>query len=358
MWLIITILIGIIGALIGIKLKIPAGAIIGALISVVIFNVLTGKAVFPQEFKIITQMGTGAYIGSQISKKDVLELKKIVKPAIILTTSLCAFNIVVGVFLSKNTNIDLVTALFATAPAGLTDMTLISVDFGADSSKVAALQLVRLITVVTFMPTLIKYFILKTNFGKNHSQPKNVNDKTSHSKDSDKEIHKPIGENFKREIYTLGIGAISGTIGFFAGVPAGVISFSMIGCAFYNIQTSEAYMSINLRRGIQVLGGCLIGAKITMQQVISMKELLPSVVIILIGYITLSFLLAFLMTKYSTLDMITALYSSTPGGLTDMTIISSEMGADAPKVASMHFARVFSVVAFYPIIIKALLKIL
>lgn len=350
MWVIITVLIGITGGFTGVKLNIPAGAVIGSLISVVAFSILTGRAVFPEEFTTITQIGTGTYIGSRISKKDVIELRKIVKPAIILTVSLCIFNITVSLFLSKNTPIDLVTALFATAPAGITDMTLISVDFGADSSKVAALQLVRLMSMITIIPILIKFFISKKFAINSATTEQGLKDNTTNGKEND------FKEDLQKTLYTLAVGVLFGYIGYFTGIPAGVISFSMIACAFYNIKSDKGYMPLNLRRGIQILGGCLIGSKITMEQVASMNEILPSIFMIIIGYSALTFILGFIMTKYSSLDIITALYSSAAGGLTDMTIISSEMGADAPKVASLHFSRVFSVITFYPIIIKVLLK--
>jgi membrane AbrB-like protein len=353
MWLVITIFIGIIGGLIGIKAKVPAGAIVGSLVAVIIFNLLTGKAVFPQEFKVITQIGTGAYIGARIRRKDVIELKRVIKPAIILTVTMSIFNIVVSIFLSNNTSLDLVTALFATAPAGVADMTLISVDFGADSSKVAALQLVRLVSVITIMPGLIKYIISK-KFSDEIQFLKENTEKYRNEENGDRV--KDIKEVMIRAISTLGVGFVFGIISYKLGIPAGAISFSMISCAFYNIKTSKAYMSLNLRRSIQILGGCLIGVQITIEQIISMRELLPSVVVITLGYIILTFTLGFLIKRNSTLDIITALYSSTAGGLTDMTIVASEMGADAPKVATLHFARVVSVVAFYPIIIGALTK--
>jgi len=343
MWIIITVLIGAIGGLIAIRLKVPAGAIIGSMIAVVLFNICTGKAIFPQEFRILTQIATGAYIGSRICKKDVYELKTIILPAIVLTIIMCAFNITMSIFLSHNTSIDLITALFATAPSGLTDMTLISVDFGADSSKVAALQLVRLISVIIIMPSLIKYSISKKSSNES-------SDETSKKTDDSMDMNNDSKEYFKRTVYTLMVAFSFGFVGYSLDIPAGAISLSMLACAFYSIKTSKAYMSMKLRKRIQVLGGCLIGARITMTQVLEMKELLPAVIIVIVGYIILNYFLAFLITKLSTIDITTALYASAAGGLTDMAIIAGEMGADAPKVAALQFVRVVTVVAFYPII--------
>lgn len=354
MWFITTLIIGIAGGSIALKLKIPAGAIIGALMAVSLLNILTGNATFPQEFKILTQAGTGAFIGSQIRKKDVIELKCIIKPAIILTVSLCLFGIIISIFLNRNANINLVTALFATAPAGLTDMTLISVDFGADSAKVASLQFIRLISVISIMPTLIKYFASRVN-----KNDETIDGHVSHNniKKSDSSQKDPK-EVLKKTVLTLILGFIFGYIGYLSGIPAATISFAMIACAFYNTRTSNAYMPLKLRKAIQFLSGSLIGARITMIQVIEMKEMLPIILVIVLGFLILNFALAYLIVKYSDLDIVTALYSSAPGGLTDMAIIASEMGADAPKVAVLQFVRVVGIIVFYPIIIKTLLNVI
>ena len=346
MFIIITILIGIIGGSIAIRLRMPAGAVVGSLIAVALYSVFTGKAEYPQSFTFMTQIGTGAYIGSRIRNKDVVELRRIIKPAIVLTVSMCSFGIFAGTLISIYTDIDLTTALFATAPAGLTDMTLASVDFGADSSRVASFQFVRLISMIAVMPNLIKYFLLKTNRVA-------VEDRTGQEL---KRSKTNTNEAFKRIIYTSVVGFTFGFIGYVSGFPAGAISFSMIACAAYNIRTSKAYIPVKLRRFIQFLGGALIGSRITMGQVIGIKELLPIMAIVVTGYIGLTFALGFLMTKFSTLDLTTALYSSTAGGLTDMAIIACEMGADAPKVAALQFVRVMTIIAFYPIIIKLILS--
>ena len=52
----ITILIAVIGSYIALKLNFPAGAMIGSLFAVAIFNIITGEAYLPQNIKIITQI--------------------------------------------------------------------------------------------------------------------------------------------------------------------------------------------------------------------------------------------------------------------------------------------------------------
>lgn len=53
--------------------------------------------------------------------------------------------------------LDLLTALFSAAPAGIVDMTLASVSFHADSAKVALLRMIRLISALALTPGLAKH---------------------------------------------------------------------------------------------------------------------------------------------------------------------------------------------------------
>ena len=55
--------------------------------------------------------------------------------------------------------LDLKSAMFASAPGGATDMSLIAADLGADLSQIALIQVLRAAYVVAVMPPLILGFI-------------------------------------------------------------------------------------------------------------------------------------------------------------------------------------------------------
>ena len=50
------------------------------------------------------------------------------------------------------------TSLFASVPAGMSDMALVSLEQGGEAPKVAVLQLVRYLCAMAFMPAMIKLF--------------------------------------------------------------------------------------------------------------------------------------------------------------------------------------------------------
>lgn len=159
--LVFTLIIGLIGGYVGIKLKIPAGAMIGSMIFVGGYNIFTSSGYMPTNFKLIAQIIIGCTVGLNFTMDSVLGLKKIIIPSIILVIGLTTLSIVLGFIIHKLTGIDLQTALFSAAPGGLADMTIMSEAFGAQTHIVALLHLIRLTTVLTVLPVVIK--ILTSN---------------------------------------------------------------------------------------------------------------------------------------------------------------------------------------------------
>lgn len=153
----LTLIVAGIGGLIGIRLKIPAGALIGSMISVAIFNILSDKGQMPTSFKLVAQIAIGGFIGLSFSKETVAGLKDLILPTIILVAGLMVFSVALGFIMYKSTDMDFITALFSTAPGGIADMTIISEAYGADIKKVALLHLMRLVSVITVLPLIIRY---------------------------------------------------------------------------------------------------------------------------------------------------------------------------------------------------------
>ncbi len=156
--ILVTLIIAFIGGLIGIKLRIPAGALVGAMVLVAIYNIFNGKADIPANFRLVAQVIVGGLIGLNFTKESVYGLRDLIGPALVLAVGLVVSCVMLGFLISKLTGVDLITAMFSCAPGGIADMTLISEAYGANISKVALLHFVRLITVITILPLIIKFF--------------------------------------------------------------------------------------------------------------------------------------------------------------------------------------------------------
>ena len=91
-------------------------------------------------------------------------------------------------------------------------------------------------------------------------------------------------KNEKSLLFTIIIGIIGGVIGYFTHLPAGTMSCSMALVAYFNVKTHRAYMPLTLRKIIQSFGGALIGAKVTLTDVIALKDLVLPIILIIIGF--------------------------------------------------------------------------
>lgn len=354
----ITLVIGLIGGLTALRFKVPAGAMIGAMLSVALFNVITGSAFLPQDVKIVTQMAAGAFIGAGIKYKDVLSLKSMVKPAVLMVLSMIILDLFMGYAMYRMTEIDLVTSLFACAPGGVVDMSLISNDMGADSSKVAILQTVRLMSVMILFPAMMKFI---SNYIANR---KEIDESKETAMDGSETFTPAKADRTKYTVkeksinlsLTMFIAFTAGLIGYILKVPAGAMTFSMIAVGALNIFWSRGYMPINIRRLTQVLAGILIGERMTFESLIALKDVIIPAFILLIGIIIVNLCIGLFISRTSGLELITSLFASTPGGVADMAIIAEDLGADAPKVAVLQLARYVCVIAIFPIIIKYICK--
>ena len=91
-----------------------------------------------------------------MTMKDIVSLKEITVPVIIVIIGFCLMNLILGVIIYKITNFSIQTSLFSAAPGGISDMAIIAEELDADTPKVAVMQFCRLVTVIAVYPILIK----------------------------------------------------------------------------------------------------------------------------------------------------------------------------------------------------------
>ena len=336
--LILTLIIAILGGYLASKKKVPAAYMLGALFLVALFNICSNKAFLPNYFKFITQIATGTFIGSKFRSEDIKMLKKVIIPGMTMVLLMITFSFILSYLMSTFLGIDNLTSFFATAPGGIMDISLIAYDFKANTSQVALLQLIRLISVISFVPFFTKKCYERSN-------KKNISFK--------QEIKNEIKED-KSFLFTVIVGIIGGIIGYFSHLPAGTMSCSMALVAYFNVKTHKAYMPLTLRKIIQSFGGALIGAKVTLSDVIALKNLILPIILIIIGFCLMNILVGFFLYKTTKFSLSTALLSASPGGMSDISLMAEDLGANGPQVASMQFLRAIFIVGIYPIIIKIL----
>ena len=352
LWVFITLAAAAGGGLLLNKLKFPAGALVGALLAVGVLNIVTGKMYMPSQIKIIAKAISGLFIGMSVTMDTVRGLKKLFKPAIILVVIIQSLCLAMGVLLSNLSSLDNVTALFSVAPGGMMDMTLMTMDLGGDSSVVAVLQVIRLLSVYCISMPLARFLSKRL-----------ADDDSCHLEKQfgvpAKKEALPAEEKKKRILFSAAVALVGGIIGYFLSEWADFGTLLLITCmvisAFVNIKTGKLYMPRSVRRVAQILSGSLIGLNMTYESLIRIRSALIPALIICVGFVIINVVLAFVIHKTCGIKMSTAMLASSAGGASESALVAQDFGASPAIVSVLQVTRLVCTTAIYPVIVKFIL---
>lgn len=353
----ITILVALLFSIIGYKSKIPAGVLIGSIVGTALLNTATSLASFPPNLKVIATAMVGTYIGCKVQKSDLPSLRRIFKPAVAMAAIMLAYNLGTSVILTHVTGIDLSSCILSLAPAGVSDMSIVAVELGVNPILVSTAQMLRLVTVICCTPFLVRGvlgFWARRGLEEQDLFEPHFELRECPTKASDK---RSIILKNGNVLFTLALGVSAGIIGRMSGLPAAALWLPMAVIISVNLSVIQCSMPMILRRGAQMFSGILIGMRFSLGDVVQIKESIIPFGLVILGWIILNTLLGFLIHKWTKVPMITALFASSAGGLTDMGIIASEMGGNSVVMTAFHLARMLSVFIFYPILVQLIIDL-
>ena len=146
---------GVIGKILGI----PAGVLLFSLIGVISFKLIFDKAYMTMWAKRFAQVLAGAYIGCSMTYGDILELKYLFIPSLLLLLGYSITCFIVGNLLSKYFGMSIEEGMLVATPAGASDMALISSDLGVQSTDLIVLQIIRVVVVISVFPQIINLIV-------------------------------------------------------------------------------------------------------------------------------------------------------------------------------------------------------
>ncbi len=151
-----TMLVVAAGAMLFERLQVPAGALIGGMVAALVLNLTTSDMpALPEWARFASFAALGWMLGHQFTRETLATLQKALLPIVIVVVTLLGAALVVALALQR-LGLDPATAFLSATPAGISQMAALSVDVGADSSVVVATHLVRVITVVTIAPFVVR----------------------------------------------------------------------------------------------------------------------------------------------------------------------------------------------------------
>lgn len=157
--MVVTLAVGLLGGLLGVWLRLPAGALIGSMVAVGAMGLLGLNAdPVPPLFRDLAKIVIGTVVGSTITAATVQDIREVALPALLVTALMIGAGLLGGWLLASFTRIDVATALFATAPGGSAEMTAAADGMKADARLVASLQVIRIVMVIVLVPALLRWW--------------------------------------------------------------------------------------------------------------------------------------------------------------------------------------------------------
>ena len=354
--ILITLFVAAAGSYIALRCKIPAGAFIGAAIAIILLNLFTSIPCFPPRIRILSVSLVGAYLGCRITREDLLQIRKFSIPVCTMAIVMLLFNLISSALVSRFAGIDYKTAIFAFAPGGVVDMSLVALDVGANMAFVSSAQVFRLVMVIICTPFSAQFFLRYMQL-KGYAIEQTNGERPHYPVPTVGSLFSITSEQLKNLLLTVIMGLFFGIMGYFSGLPAGTLCFSMFAVTIMNIKTGRGYMAREVRRAAQMVSGIMIGMQISLNDLKILYDAFVPVFLVVCGWLLLNVFLGLLIYRMTHISMASAFFACSAGGMTDMGIISSEMGGNPAHVTAFQIVRLVSVLTLYPAIAQWLVPI-
>ncbi len=151
------------GGLFGEWIGLAGGVLLFSMVATIAIKLKFEEVQIPNMFRRVAQLLSGAYIGYTMTYADILGLKNLFVPIVIVIFFFfinCMFS---GYMLQKYFKFGLQEGMLSAAPAGASDMALISADMGVSSPRLVMIQVARLIVVVSVFPQVILLILQLVN---------------------------------------------------------------------------------------------------------------------------------------------------------------------------------------------------
>lgn len=323
------------------KLKLPAPAMLGSMIFVGITNIMFDFAYFPGYVRYFAQGISGAYIGMQVTRKDIKNSKKLMKPLLLLLVMFTLNTFFVGFVLHFFLNIELMTALLSCVAGGVSDISLIAMDMNADASMVALMQTSRLVGVLLVFPYWISWMT-------RNEQEEEITPFIIGEEDAVSWLDRVINTSNKRIIFTLMLSFVFAYLGAISKIPAASLVFPLFAVIAFNMISNVCRIPLTIKTIAQLFAGGIVGTSITRATFHQLGQLILPVVILLISFWIVNIAYGYICKKKGMLDLKSALFASSPGGATDMSLIAADLHADLTKIALIQILRAVYAVSIMP----------
>ena len=151
--------IGTLGGYLGTKLKIPAGALIGSLLAVICFKLISRVDWnVPRMFTFVLQVFLGIMVGASFQPGMLKVMGRVFFPVITSTLLLVGTGLLLSMVFTRMGLLDMGTAYLATSPGAMSALLVVALDSGKDAAVITCFHFFRVVFIILTMPLIYKYF--------------------------------------------------------------------------------------------------------------------------------------------------------------------------------------------------------
>lgn len=333
--IILTLLASLAVGMLFFKLKVPGGVLVGGIIGTTILSLTTGMAEMPFTARLIAQIIAGAFIGSSVDREDLIKMKTLYKPFLIVIASLVVVNLVAGTLVYQFSPLDRLTSYMCCVPGGMGDTPLIASELGAEMPPVVIMQFVRMVVGIGVFPTLIM-FVTK-------DEGEMVIEKNENEVAKKKTV-----SSVPMTVGSLLLAGVFGVIGRKLGVPSGALLFAILTILVLKIAGVPIVYPKWIKRAAQVLSGAYIGCSVGLDTLYMLPALIIPAIIIVGIYMINAFITGNIISRVCGISRREGMLMVTPAGATDMALISADIGVNSPNLIVLQIVRMLVVIAVFP----------
>lgn len=151
-------------------------------------------------------------------------------------------------------------------------------------------------------------------------------------------------------LLTLAVSAAAGLFLLKKRVPAGALIGAICASAVLTAVFHTGAMPRPAKTIAQLIAGMFIGCSATREDLRQLRRFYQPVLVVTASLVLLNILIGAALYLIGYSDLLTCLVCAIPGGIADVTLIATDLGADPSKVLLIHFCRLVVGVGIFPLL--------
>ncbi|MBB6452292.1 hypothetical protein HNQ94_000737 [Salirhabdus euzebyi] len=335
--IILSISLSIIGGILFHYIHIPLPWILGPVTFLLVYKSIWKKETISSlHLRNISFVLLGIQIGSTFTTHTFENVTPYFFPFLMMTLLLIFVGLFAAFLIAKYINLDMTTSILGAVPGGLSAMIALSESFKSNTVYVTIFHSIRLLAVLFIVPFAATHLFFQ-------------------AREFETTFTLPVDNG---HIATVALYFLFYFLAKVASkkVPASYVIVPMILTGVLNASGFTMYhLPAYFFIGAQILLGMYLGHTVSVRDIMKVGKYCYVFLLLNIGLIAFSFLLGYLFTLFTTMDLVTAILSFAPGGLVEMALTAEAVGGDPSIVSSLQVIRLLIIVILLPLLLQMII---